>query len=71
MILWCDVQLTKDAAGICFPNLNLENASDITQVLDNRSNTYPVNGVPVTGWFPVDFSLDDLLNVSCKSNSYL
>ncbi|KAL7584486.1 glycerophosphodiester phosphodiesterase GDPDL3 [Lactuca sativa] len=60
VIFWCDVQLTRDAAGICFPDLDLNNASTISQVFGNRSQTYPVNGVPTTGWFPVDFSLDDL-----------
>lgn len=69
VIFWCDVQLTRDAAGICFPDLDLNNASTISQVFGNRSQTYPVNGVPTTGWFPVDFSLDDLQkNVFCKFN---
>lgn len=65
LIMWCDVQLTKDAVGICFPDVNLENASTVEHVFDNRKKTYPVNGVPVAGWFPVDFSLVDLKNVSC------
>ncbi|KVH99195.1 Glycerophosphoryl diester phosphodiesterase [Cynara cardunculus var. scolymus] len=60
MILWCDVQLTSDSFGICVPNLNLENGTTISSVFDKRKNTYPVNGVPTTGWFPVDFSIDEL-----------
>ncbi|KAL8195587.1 hypothetical protein R6Q57_025990 [Mikania cordata] len=68
LILWCNVQLTKDAAGICFPNLNLEDASTIEQVFHDRVKTYPVKGVPTKGWFPVDFSLNDLHNVYLKQN---
>ncbi|KAI3703031.1 hypothetical protein L6452_28785 [Arctium lappa] len=68
VIMWCDVQLTSDAIGICFPNLNLENGSTISQVFDNRSKIYPVNGVLTKGWFSVDFSLDDLRNVSLTQN---
>ncbi|PWA55002.1 PLC-like phosphodiesterase family protein [Artemisia annua] len=67
-IMWCDVQLTKDAAGVCFPDLNLGNASTIDQVYKNRSKTYPVNGVPIHGWFPVDFSFHDLEIVFLKQN---
>ncbi|KAF2593062.1 hypothetical protein F2Q70_00044908 [Brassica cretica] len=43
--LWCDVQLTKDGAGICFPDLKLNNASTVEDVYPNRQKTYPVNGV--------------------------
>ncbi|GJY44493.1 glycerophosphodiester phosphodiesterase GDPDL3, partial [Tanacetum coccineum] len=71
-IMWCDIQLTKDAAGICFPDLNLGNASTIdqVQVYKNRSTTYLVNGVPIHGWFPVDFSYKDLEIVYLKQNLY-
>nr|XP_043630293.1 glycerophosphodiester phosphodiesterase GDPDL3-like [Erigeron canadensis] len=70
VVMWCDVQLTKDGVGICLPDLNLGNASTIDQVFVDRSNTYPVNGVPMTGWFPVDFSFYDLQNVSLRQNFY-
>ncbi|KAI3810245.1 hypothetical protein L1987_19856 [Smallanthus sonchifolius] len=60
VILWCDVQLTKDNVGICFPNLNLENSSTIAVTFANGENTYNVNGVAVKGYFPVDFTLADL-----------
>ncbi|CAH8325672.1 unnamed protein product [Eruca vesicaria subsp. sativa] len=62
--LWCDVQLTKDGAGICFPDLKLNNASTIEDVYPNRQKSYQVNGVPTQGWFTIDFSLRDLSNVS-------
>ena len=67
MILWCDVQLTSDGAGICFPEVTLNNGSDIGALFNQSSKTYLVNGVSRTGWFSVDFTLDALTNVSCKS----
>nr|XP_043640009.1 glycerophosphodiester phosphodiesterase GDPDL3-like [Erigeron canadensis] len=60
MILWCDVQLTNDNAGICLPNLNIDNGTTIAVAFNKGNKTYSVNGVPMTGWFPVDFSLKDL-----------
>ncbi|KAL4554709.1 hypothetical protein LXL04_037311 [Taraxacum kok-saghyz] len=70
VILWCDVQLTKDNAGICFPSLNLLNSSTINLAFDKRDNTYNVNGVPVKGWFPIDFTLDDLSRVFLTQGIY-
>ncbi|KAI3673101.1 hypothetical protein L6452_39213 [Arctium lappa] len=67
VILWCDVQLTKDIARICFPYLNLENSSIIASVYGGEDKTYDVNGVRTKGYFPVDFTLVDLNNVSWKS----
>ncbi|EOA16078.1 hypothetical protein CARUB_v10004210mg [Capsella rubella] len=62
--LWCDVQLTKDALGICFPDLNMANASTIDGVYPKGQKSYSVNGVPTQGWFTIDFSLKDLKNVN-------
>lgn len=70
VILWCDVQLTKDSAGICFPSLNLQNSSTITSAFDKGENTYNVNGAPVKGWFPIDFTLDDLGRVFLTQGIY-
>ncbi|KAK6934523.1 Glycerophosphodiester phosphodiesterase domain [Dillenia turbinata] len=70
VVLWCDVQLTKDSVGICFPNLNLDNASDISNLYKNKEATYPVNGVPVQGWFSVDFTLQELSMVSLMQSIY-
>ncbi|XP_028064710.1 glycerophosphodiester phosphodiesterase GDPDL1-like [Camellia sinensis] len=66
VLYWCDVQLTKDGAGICFPNLMIVNGSDISTFYPNKTSTYSVNGVSMTGWFPVDFTLNELTNVVCK-----
>ncbi|KAF5479009.1 hypothetical protein F2P56_005521 [Juglans regia] len=60
VFLWCDVQLTKDGAGICVPDIKLENATDISTVYNSRSKTYLVNGAPTKGWFSVDFTFSEL-----------
>ncbi|XP_076897608.1 glycerophosphodiester phosphodiesterase GDPDL3-like isoform X1 [Bidens hawaiensis] len=59
-ILWCDVQLTSDNVGVCLPYLNIENGTTISSDFEKGNKTYLVNGVPTSGWFPVDFSIDDL-----------
>ncbi|KAF7119301.1 hypothetical protein RHSIM_Rhsim13G0109400 [Rhododendron simsii] len=67
VIFWCGVQLTKDAAGVCAPNLNLASDTDISSIFQNQSNTYSVNGVSIQGWFSVDFTLKELASVKCGS----
>ncbi|KAK6154461.1 hypothetical protein DH2020_008709 [Rehmannia glutinosa] len=68
--VWCDVQLTRDGAGICFPDVRLENGSDIDIVYRNRRSTYVVNGVSTQGWFSVDFTLDELTPVNLKQRIF-
>lgn len=68
VISWCDVQLTKDANGICLPDIKLENATDIADIYQNRSTNYLVNGVPTQGYFSVDYKLKDLSQVVRKLN---
>lgn len=70
VIFWCDVQLLKDGSGICFPHLTLDNGSDVSLLYKNRQNTYTVNGESVQGYFPVDFTLDELTNVSLTQDVY-
>ncbi|KAG2283239.1 hypothetical protein Bca52824_054459 [Brassica carinata] len=53
--LWCDLQLTKDGVGICFPDRNLDNGSDVTGLYPNKKE-----------WFSVDFTWKDLSDVKCK-----
>lgn len=67
VILWCDVQLTKDGIGICLPDVKLENSTDIAVVFKNRKKVYLVNGVPTEGFFSVDFTFKELSNVIRKS----
>ncbi|PWA66367.1 glycerophosphoryl diester phosphodiesterase [Artemisia annua] len=70
VILWCDVQLTKDKVGICFPELNLQNSSTITSVYKKREKTYNVNGVSVNGYFPIDFTITDLEQVTLNQGIF-
>ncbi|KAL9690133.1 hypothetical protein QQ045_010528 [Rhodiola kirilowii] len=63
-VLYCDVQLTKDGVGVCLPSLKLENSTNIDRVYTTRKSKYLVNGVSSTGYFPNDFTLDELLQVS-------
>ncbi|XP_042514123.1 glycerophosphodiester phosphodiesterase GDPDL1-like isoform X2 [Macadamia integrifolia] len=58
VILWCDVQLTKDGAGICFPTLSLDNSSNIASVFPNGSV------------YSVDYTLNDLSNVYLTQGIY-
>ncbi|XP_077210265.1 glycerophosphodiester phosphodiesterase GDPDL4-like isoform X2 [Tasmannia lanceolata] len=70
VILWCDVQLTKDDFGICAPDLNLENSTNIAMVFKNNAKSYIVNGMPTDGWFSVDYNLEDLSNVYLTQGIY-
>ncbi|KAL2483713.1 Glycerophosphodiester phosphodiesterase GDPDL3 [Forsythia ovata] len=70
VVVWCDVQLTKDGVGICFPDLRLENGTNIDIYFKNGRKTYPVNGVPTPGWFSVDFTLNDLKPVNLTQRIY-
>lgn len=63
VLFWCDVQLTKDGVGICFPDIKLDNATDIANgSFKDRNKVYSVNGVPTRGWFSVDFTFNELAN---------
>ncbi|KAF5728439.1 putative glycerophosphoryl diester phosphodiesterase [Tripterygium wilfordii] len=64
VVLWCDVQLTKDGVGICAPNVNIKNSTGIEQVFKDQAKSYLVNGVPTQGYFSVDYTMNDLANVS-------
>ncbi|XWS27786.1 hypothetical protein CRYUN_Cryun25bG0010200 [Craigia yunnanensis] len=70
VILWCDVQLTKDAAGICFPDLKLDNNSDIANIYKDKQKAYLVNGVSTKGWFSIDYTFKDLRNVILTQGVY-
>ncbi|XP_004294052.1 PREDICTED: glycerophosphodiester phosphodiesterase GDPDL3-like [Fragaria vesca subsp. vesca] len=70
VVLYCDVQLTKEAAGICFPDLLLNNSSNVDQVFEKKEKTYPVNGFPTKGSFSIDYSLKDLANIFVTQGVY-
>ncbi|KAL5983229.1 hypothetical protein ACLOJK_017313 [Asimina triloba] len=68
--LLCDLQFTKDGAGLCRTDLRLDNSTNIVDVFPEGKKTYKVNGESVTGWFGIDYISDDLLtNVSAIQNS--
>lgn len=62
--LWCDVQLTKDGVGICFPDFKLDNATDISVVYPGKAKDYSVNNFSTRGWFSADYNFNELANVS-------
>ncbi|KAI4307928.1 hypothetical protein L6164_031053 [Bauhinia variegata] len=68
--LWCDVQLTKDGAGICLPDIKLDNATDISLVFQNKTKTYLVNNVSTRGYFSIDYTLKDLSTVVLNQGVY-
>ncbi|CAA7393900.1 unnamed protein product [Spirodela intermedia] len=49
VVLFCDLQLTKDGVGICRTDLRLDNSSNIADVFPDGDQTYKVNGSPVQG----------------------
>ncbi|KAG2333160.1 hypothetical protein Bca4012_017184 [Brassica carinata] len=62
-VLWCDVQLTKDGVGICFPYVTMDNDSNVLVAYPTRKNSYLLNGVPTQDWFTLDFTSKDLQTV--------
>ncbi|KAJ1392516.1 PLC-like phosphodiesterase, TIM beta/alpha-barrel domain superfamily [Sesbania bispinosa] len=70
VILWCDLQLTKDAVGICLADVNLDNSTFISSVFQNKSKTYLVNGVPINGYFSVDYTFKDISNIPLSQGVY-
>lgn len=72
VVLYCDLQLTKDGAGICLSDYRLDNSTTISSVFPEGQKTYPVNGQQLQGWFSVDFTSDQLYNnVSCECSFFM
>lgn len=70
MVLFCNLQLTKDGIGICLSDIKLDNSTNIAMVYPKGQKTYNVNGNQVHGWFSVDYTIDQLFNnVSCQSQT--
>ncbi|RAL41629.1 hypothetical protein DM860_018259 [Cuscuta australis] len=65
VVMLCDLQLTKDGKGICFPNIKLNNASNVEVVLNDTKS-----GVPNQGLFCKDFNLKDLASVNLNQGVY-
>lgn len=60
LILFCDLQLTKDGVGMCHSEIRLDNSTNIAQVYPKDQKTYNINGENVRGWFAVDFTSKQL-----------
>jgi glycerophosphoryl diester phosphodiesterase len=69
-VLFCNLQLTKDGAGICLTDIRLDNSTNIALIWPKGKKTYDVNGNKVHGWFALDYTIDQLFNnISCKSQT--
>ncbi|XP_065851511.1 glycerophosphodiester phosphodiesterase GDPDL6-like [Euphorbia lathyris] len=68
-VILCNLQLTKDGAGICQPDVKIDNSTNVNMVYPKQQKTYKVNGKEVTGWFSIDFTSDQLYeNVTVMQN---
>ncbi|GAU36040.1 hypothetical protein TSUD_208100 [Trifolium subterraneum] len=57
-----DILSSKDGVLICFHDVTLDETTDIAEFKEfaNRNRTYEVQGVNMTGFFTVDFTLKEL-----------
>ncbi|XP_047308141.1 glycerophosphodiester phosphodiesterase GDPDL7-like [Impatiens glandulifera] len=77
LVLLCDLQLTKDSHGICLSSLQLDNTTTISDAFPDGQKSYNLNGRQVTGWFPFDYTKEELLksvlltqNVYSRANAF-
>ncbi|KAH7373435.1 hypothetical protein KP509_17G055600 [Ceratopteris richardii] len=54
--LFCDLQLTKDAIGICRTGIDLGTSTTINSSFPTLASKYIVNGVLVQGFFSIDLA---------------
>ncbi|GMH18991.1 hypothetical protein Nepgr_020832 [Nepenthes gracilis] len=62
VILYCDLQLSKDMVGFCQTEIQLDNSTTLPLAFPKGQRTYNINGKQVQGWFAVDYSFNDLFN---------
>ncbi|XP_017971413.1 PREDICTED: glycerophosphodiester phosphodiesterase GDPD6 isoform X1 [Theobroma cacao] len=57
-----DILASKDGILICFHDVTLDNTTDVAnhKQFANRKRSYEVQGINITGWFVVDFTLEEL-----------
>ncbi|KAF2573981.1 hypothetical protein F2Q70_00005395 [Brassica cretica] len=71
LTILCNLQMTNDGAGICLPDIRLDNATTIPTLFPKGQKTYKVNGQDLKGWFALDYSADTIFsNVSLVQNIY-
>ncbi|OAY31130.1 glycerophosphodiester phosphodiesterase GDPD6 isoform X2 [Manihot esculenta] len=63
-----DILSSKDGVLICFHDVTLDDTTDIAdhKEFSNRNWTYDVQGVNTTGFFPVDFTFEELKTLRVK-----
>ncbi|XP_065045577.1 glycerophosphodiester phosphodiesterase GDPD6-like isoform X1 [Musa acuminata AAA Group] len=63
-----DILASKDGSLICFHDVILDDATDIAKHKEfaDRKRTYEVQGSNMTGYFVVDFTLDELKSLRVK-----
>ncbi|KAK7330284.1 hypothetical protein VNO77_24474 [Canavalia gladiata] len=67
-----DISSSKDGVLICFHDVTLDNTTDIARHKEfaNRKRTYEVEGVNMTGFFTVDFTLKELKSLRVKQRCW-
>ncbi|KAK4779099.1 hypothetical protein SAY86_006627 [Trapa natans] len=63
-----DILSSKDGILICFHDVTLDGTTDIAEYKEfaNRKRTYEVQGVNITGFFTVDFTLKELKSLRVR-----
>ncbi|XP_058070462.1 glycerophosphodiester phosphodiesterase GDPD6 [Magnolia sinica] len=63
-----DILASKDGALICFHDVTLDDTTDVADHKEfaDRKRTYEVQGENITGWFVVDFTLEELESLRVK-----
>ncbi|TVU35026.1 hypothetical protein EJB05_16892 [Eragrostis curvula] len=63
-----DILASKDGALICFHDVTLDDTTDVAMHKEfaDRRRTYEVEWFNVTGWFVVDFTLEELKTLKVK-----
>ncbi|KAH7859564.1 hypothetical protein Vadar_002629 [Vaccinium darrowii] len=70
VIIYCSLQMSKDGQGYCLSNLNLANTTNIANILPDAQKSYVVDGQPMQGYFAVDYTADQLYNVSLLQSEF-
>lgn len=63
-----DILSSKDGVLICFHDVNLDDTTDIAmhKEFSDRKKTYEVQGDNITGYFTVDFTIEELKSLRVK-----
>ncbi|KAI3714995.1 hypothetical protein L6452_21958 [Arctium lappa] len=58
---YCNLQLTKDNLGVCLADMKLNNCTNAPMAFPKQQRRYSVNGHDIDGWFPIDFTMDEIM----------